>query len=61
VSFLAQENERQVRDNYQEFIELILGVLGSPPNTILWRASEAVHRARWIEQLIYAKKIYISQ
>ena len=37
--------ESEVRDGYQELIELTMVVLGRPPSSIHWRASGPIHHA----------------
>ena len=49
----------QLRDDYQELVELTLLVLGQTPQEIHWRASGAIRHARWIAKLLYAIKIYL--
>ena len=57
---LLRENagKVQIRDDYQELLELTMTVLGHPPTKIHWRSPGKVHRARWMAKLIYAIKIY---
>ncbi|KAK0069028.1 hypothetical protein Bpfe_001210 [Biomphalaria pfeifferi] len=61
VSFLTNfvDLKSQVRDDYEELIELTMIILGDPPKTIHWRAPGPVHHARWMAKLIYAIKIYL--
>lgn len=61
VSFLSalKDKEVQIRDDYQEIVELILVLLGNPPEEIHWRAPGPIHHARWMTKLIYAVKIYL--
>ena len=61
LQFLAQmlERDRQVRDDYQELIELTMVILGSPPEAIHWRSPGPVHHARWMAKLLYAMKIIL--
>jgi hypothetical protein len=51
--------ELQIRDDYQELIELTMLLLGCPPARIHWRAPGPVHHARWMAKLLYAAKIYL--
>ena len=61
LQFLAQtlSSNRQIRDDYQELIELTMVILGSPPQAIHWRAPGPVHHARWMAKLLYAMKIIL--
>ncbi|KAK0068375.1 hypothetical protein Bpfe_002310 [Biomphalaria pfeifferi] len=61
VSFLTNfiDLKSQIRDDYEQLIELTMIILGDPPKTIHWRAPGPVHHARWIAKLIYAIKIYL--
>lgn len=61
LQFLAQmlERDRQIRDDYQELIELTMVILGSPPEAIHWRSPGPVHHARWMAKLLYAMKIIL--
>jgi hypothetical protein len=52
-------SESQIRDDYQELIELTMIVLGFPPAKIHWRAPGPVHHARWMAKLIYGIKIFL--
>src|SRR6218665_3803528 len=52
-------SDRQVRDDYQELIELTLISIGRPPPAIHWRAPGSVHFSRWMAKLLYAMKIII--
>jgi len=49
----------QIRDDYQELIELTMVVLGIAPAKIHWRAPGPIHHARWMAKLLYAIKIYL--
>jgi hypothetical protein len=51
--------ELQIRDDYQELVELTLTVLGNPPQEIHWRTPGPIHHARWMAKLLYAIKIYL--
>ena len=53
------EGKRQIRNDYQELIELTMLVVGSGPFKIHWRAPGAVHHARWMAKLLYAMKIFL--
>ena len=61
VCFLGDvtRSESQIRDDYQELIELTMIVLGFPPAKIHWRAPGPVHHARWMAKLIYGIKIFL--
>src|SRR6218665_853897 len=51
--------DRQVRDDDQELIELMLISLGSPPPVIHWRAPGPVHHSRWMVKHLYSMKIIL--
>ncbi|GBP79248.1 hypothetical protein EVAR_87343_1 [Eumeta japonica] len=51
--------ENQVRDDYEELINLIMIVLNKPPAKIHWRAPGPIHHARWMAKLLYALKIFL--
>lgn len=55
----ALSGEKQVRDDYNELIELTMIVLNKPPERIHWRSPGPIHRARWIAKLLYAIKIFL--
>ena len=61
LEFLTEivSTKSQVRDDYQELIELTLIVLGKPPENVHWRAPGPIHRARWMAKLLYAIKIFL--
>jgi len=61
VAFLCDQKMKdlQLRDDYQELVELTLLVLGQTPHEIHWRAPGAIHHARWMAKLLYAIKIYL--
>jgi len=61
LQFLRQiiGSHRQIRDDYQELIELTMVILGSPPPIIHWRSPGPVHHARWMAKLLYAIKIIL--
>ena len=61
VAFLndPKVKDLQLRDDYQELVELTLLVLGQTPQEIHWRAPGAIHHARWMAKLLYAIKIYL--
>ena len=63
VAFLRDVivGQRQIRDDYQELIELTMIILDCPPPTIHWRAPDPVHHARWMAKLLYAMKIILFQ
>lgn len=48
------------RDDYKEFIELVIVLLGAnPPDGIRLRQPGAYHQARWMAKGIYALKMYL--
>ena len=50
----------QPRDDYKEFIELSIIIIGGiPPRVIQFRFPVALHRARWMATAIYAMKIWM--
>ncbi|GBP27267.1 hypothetical protein EVAR_77281_1 [Eumeta japonica] len=51
--------ENQVRDEYEELINLTMIVLNKPPAKIHWRAPGPIHHARWMAKLLYALKIFL--
>lgn len=56
--------EKQPREDYKEFLELILLFLGEKPNkhhpkSLLFRSPGAVHHARWMAKAIYSLKIFL--
>ena len=51
--------DRQVRDDYQELIKLMLISLGSSLPAIHWRAPGPVHNSRWMAKLLYSMKIVL--
>ena len=53
------EQESQMRDDYQELIELSKVVFGNPPTKIHWRTPGAIHHARWEAKLLYAIEIFL--
>lgn len=55
----ALAGEKQVRDDYNELIELTMIVLNKPPEKIHWRAPGPIHHARWMAKLLYAMKIFL--
>lgn len=53
-------DERQLRDDYQELLELTIIFLGGiPRRDYHFRAPGAVHHARWMSKVIYAIKVWI--
>lgn len=53
-------NDNFLRDDYREFIELILIFLGgSPPRGIKFRQPGAYHLARWMAKAMYCIKIVL--
>jgi len=61
LQFLVQVigSGRQIRDDYQELIELTLVILGSAPQPIHWRSPGPAHHARWMAKPLYAMKIIL--
>lgn len=54
--------QKQPRDDYREFLELMMIFLGGiPKNGISFRIPGAVSHARWMTKAIYALKIYLFQ
>lgn len=51
--------EKQLRDDYKECLELVLVVLGSPPENFTFKKPGAYHKARWMAPVIYTLKIYL--
>lgn len=52
--------EKQSRDDYKEFIELVIILLGgTPPSGINIRRPGAYHQARWMAKGIYCLKIFL--
>lgn len=50
----------QPRDDYREFLELVLIFLGYvPPRGVRFMAPGAVHHARWMAKILYAFKVYM--
>jgi len=50
----------QSREDYKEFIELSIIILGGvPPRGIQFRLPDALHRVRWTAIAIYAMKIWM--
>ena len=50
----------QPRDDYKEFLELVIIFLGgSPPRGVHFMAPGAIHHARWMAKALYALKIYL--
>lgn len=48
------------RDDYREFLELVIIVLGGvPPKGVKFRKPGAYHRARWMAKGIYTLKIFL--
>lgn len=59
-AFTTLRNEKQPRDDYREFLELVLIFLGeTPPKGIHFRAPGAFHHARWMAKIIYCLKIWL--
>ena len=48
------ESEKQPRDDYRECIELVLIVLGDPPEKFTFKKPGVFHKARWMAVVIYA-------
>lgn len=54
----ASSRAKQVRDDYQEFLNLVLVILGAKQPTG-FRQPGAMHRARWMAKVIYSLKIFL--
>lgn len=62
IEFTLKQLKRkaQPRDDYREFLELVLIFLGHvPPRGVRLLAPGAVHHARWMAKILYAFKIYM--
>ena len=54
------QREQQPREDYKEFLQLIIIFLGgTPPKNISFRAPGAFHHARWMAKALYCLKIYL--
>lgn len=52
--------ESQPRDDYREFLELVLTYLGSiPERGVKFMAPGAMHQARWMSKVIYTFKVWM--
>ena len=52
--------ESQPRDDYREFLELVVIFLGSvPARGVRFMAPGAMHHARWLSKVIYSLKIWM--
>jgi hypothetical protein len=52
--------ENHPRDDYKEFIELVIIILGeTPPGGLKIRQPGAYHQARWMAKCIYCLKIFL--
>ncbi|KYN05953.1 hypothetical protein ALC62_03109, partial [Cyphomyrmex costatus] len=57
---IDQLKKTQPREDYREFLELVIIFLGGIPSRgILFRAPGAVHDARWMSKALYSLKIYM--
>ena len=52
-------SDRQIRDDYQELVELTIVLLGSSTEVIHWRSPGPFLHARWMAKLLYAMKIIL--
>jgi len=61
LKFAEQQlQQRQVRDDYREFIELsVIFLGGSPARGIKFMAPGPMHHARWMSKVIYCLKIWL--
>lgn len=60
ISFCEQKlEEKVVRDDYKEFLELTLIFLGHNADNIKFRLPGPMHHARWISKALYALKIFM--
>lgn len=55
IDFLNKQGE-QVREDYAEFVNLVLTILGAKKD-VKFRRPGAMHRARWMAKVIYTLKI----
>jgi len=52
--------ESQPRDDYREFLELVIIILGAvPARGVRFMAPGAMHHARWLAKVIYCLKIWM--
>ncbi|KAK2710529.1 hypothetical protein QYM36_011904 [Artemia franciscana] len=52
--------QSQPRDDYKEFLELVLIFLGATPaRAVRFMSPEAMHHARWMSKVIYSLKIWM--
>ena len=59
-TFMTLQNEETPRDDYREFLELVLIFLGeTPPKGIHFRAPGAFHHERWRAKIIYCLNIWL--
>ena len=61
VAFISSllKSEKQPRDDYKECLELVLIVLGDPPEKFSFKKPGAYNKARWMAPLIYGLKMYL--
>lgn len=60
IFLMEQLKNQQPRDDYKEFIQLSLIVLGrTPPKDTFFKVPGAIHHARWMAKAIYCIKIYL--
>ena len=55
----ALTSEKLARNDYREFIELVLFVLGSPPENFTFKLPGAVSKVRWMAVVIYGIKLFL--
>lgn len=57
---LKMLTEKQPRDDYEEFLKLVIITLGeTPPGGIIIRKTGACHQVRWMAKAIYCLKIFL--
>jgi len=55
-----QLQQKQPRDDYREFLELSIILIGEvPPRGVAFMAPGAMHHARWMAKVLYAMKIWL--
>lgn len=55
-----QLQENQPRDDYREFLELLITFIGEvPPRGVAFMAPGAMHHARWMAKVLYAIKLWL--
>ena len=57
---LTLQDQSNLRDDYQELVELVLIFLGGTPSRgVHFRAPGPMHQARWMAKMIYALKMWM--